>query len=191
MKAEAGRITQANQQIDADTAAAKEQIESGKEVIRGIEERQKEFSGEAETLRARHSQVSDAIRESEKKVLELDYARERIRVQLEALVSRQVVLSGEIDQLRSEVGDATTDLTLQEIEDGIAEASAAMRKIGAVNMLAIEEYAPGRAESNGAEREEGDTLPREVHAARTDRAVRDDEVRGVHGRIPGHRCQFP
>ena len=73
MKAEAGRITQANQQIDADTAAAKEQIESGREVIRGIEERQKEFSGELETLRARHSQVSDAIRESEKKILEFDY----------------------------------------------------------------------------------------------------------------------
>ena len=191
MKVEAGRITQANQQIDADTAAAKEQIESGKEVIRGIEERQKEFSGELETLRARHSQVSDAIRESEKKILEFDYARERIRVQLEALISRQAVLSGEIDQLRSEVGDATTDLTLQEIEDGIGEASAAMRKIGAVNMLAIEEYDRVEQRVNGAEREEGDTLPREVHAARTDRAVRDDEVRGVHGCIPGHRCQFP
>ena len=152
MKAEAGRITQANQQIDADTAAAKEQIESGKEVIRGIEERQKEFSGELETLRARHSQVSDAIRESEKKILEFDYARERIRVQLEALISRQAVLSGEIDQLRSEVGDATTDLTLQEIEDGIGEASAAMRKIGAVNMLAIEDTTGSSREQRSGKR---------------------------------------
>ncbi|MCE5297900.1 MAG: chromosome segregation protein SMC [Methanoregulaceae archaeon] len=152
LKAEADRITRANQQIDADTAAAKEQIESGKEVIRGIEERQKEFSGELETLRARHSQVSDAIRESEKKILEFDLARERIRVQLEALVSRKDVLSGEIDQLRSEVGDTTTDLSLKEIEDGIAEASAAMRKIGAVNMLAIEEY--DRVEQRASERKE-------------------------------------
>jgi chromosome segregation protein len=152
LKAESDRITQANQQIDADTAAAKGQIESGKEAIRAIEERQKEFSGELETLRARHSQVSDAIRESEKKILEFDLARERIRIQLEALVSRQAVLSGEIDQLRSEVGDATTDLTLQEIEDGISDASAAMRKIGAVNMLAIEEY--DRVEQRATERKE-------------------------------------
>ncbi len=152
LKAESERITQTNQQIDADTAAAKEQIESGKEVIRAIEERQKEFSGELETLRARHSQVSDAIRESEKKILEFDLARERIRIQLEALVSRQAVLAGEIDQLRSEVGDATTDLTLQEIEDGISDASAAMRKIGAVNMLAIEEY--DRVEQRTTERKE-------------------------------------
>lgn len=152
LKAEAARITQANQQIDADAAAAKEEIDSERDVIRGIEERQKEFSGELETLRARHSQVSDAIRESERKILDFDYARERIRVQLEALVSRQAALSGEIDQLRSEVGDATTDLTLQEIEDGIAEASAAMRKIGAVNMLAIDEY--DRVEQRATERKE-------------------------------------
>ncbi len=152
LTSEAERITRANQQIDSDTAAAKEQIEAGKEVIKGIEERQKEFSGELEQLRARHGQVSDAIRESEKRILEFDLASERIRVQRDALVARKAALSSEIDQLRAEVGGTTTDLTLGEIEDGISEASAAMRKIGAVNMLAIEEY--DRVEQRVVERRE-------------------------------------
>lgn len=152
LTSEAERITRANQQIDSDTAAAKDQIEAGKEVIKGIEERQKEFSGELEQLRARHGQVSDAIRESEKRILEFDLASERIRVQRDALVARKAALSSEIDQLRAEVGGTTTDLTLGEIEDGISEASAAMRKIGAVNMLAIEEY--DRVEQRVVERRE-------------------------------------
>jgi len=152
LTSEGERITRANQQIDSDTAAAKDQIEAGKEVIKGIEERQKEFSGELEQLRARLGQVSDAIRESEKRILEFDLASERIRVQRDALGARKTALSGEIDQLRAEVGDTTTDLTLGEIEDGISEASAAMRKIGAVNMLAIEEY--DRVEQRVLERRE-------------------------------------
>lgn len=152
LTSEADRITRANQQIDSDTAAAKDQIEAGKEVIKGIEERQKEFSGELEQLRTRHGQVSDAIRESEKRILEFDLASERIRVQRDALVARKAALSSEIDQLRAEVGGTTTDLTLGEIEDGISEASAAMRKIGAVNMLAIEEY--DRVEQRVVERRE-------------------------------------
>ncbi|HNO08934.1 MAG TPA: chromosome segregation protein SMC, partial [Methanoregulaceae archaeon] len=152
LTSEGERITRANQQIDSDTAAAKDQIEAGKEVIKGIEERQKEFSGELEQLRARLGQVSDAIRESEKRILEFDLASERIRVQRDALGARKTALSGEIDQLRAEVGDTTTDLTLREIEDGISEASAAMRKIGAVNMLAIEEY--DRVEQRVLERRE-------------------------------------
>jgi chromosome segregation protein len=38
------------------------------------------------------------------------------------------------------VGEITTDLTLTEIEGKIADAELALHKIGAVNMLAIEEY---------------------------------------------------
>jgi chromosome segregation protein len=160
LKAETGRIAGANQQLDADVAAAEAQIAAGKAAILEIEERQKEFSGELDTLRARHVEISDAIRESEKKILEHDVAKERIRIQLEALTDRKTTLSAEIDQLRADVGEVTTDLSLREIEDGIAEASAAMRKIGAVNMLAIDEY--DRVETQVTERvEKKEILSRE------------------------------
>ena len=42
--------------------------------------------------------------------------------------------------LRQQVGDMDISLSLTEIEGKIAEADGALRKIGAVNMLAIEEY---------------------------------------------------
>jgi chromosome segregation protein len=152
LKGETGRLTEANRQIDAEIAAAEAQIEESRTGIRAIEERQKEFSGELDGLRARHSGIADAIRESERKILEFDASRERITIQLDALRERQTGLSAEIDALRAEVGETTTDLSLSEIEDGIAEASAAMRKIGAVNMLAIEEY--DRVDSRVTERQE-------------------------------------
>ena len=140
LKRETERLAGANRQIDSDIAAAEQQIEESRATIRDIEERQKEFSGELDALRARHTGIADAIRESEKKLLEFDAAKERITIQVDALSERQAVLSAEIESLRAEVGETTTDLSLSEIEDGIAEASAALRKIGAVNMLAIEEY---------------------------------------------------
>ncbi len=63
-----------------------------------------------------------------------------MRIQVQALEERRTSLTTEIEALRAEVRDITTDLTLQEIEDHVVEASLAIRKIGAVNMLAIEEY---------------------------------------------------
>jgi chromosome segregation protein len=160
LKGETERLAEANRQVDSDIAAAEREIEESRATIREIEERQKEFSGELDALRARHTGIADAIRESEKKLLGFDAAKERITIQLDALKEREAALSGEIEGLRAEVGDVTTDLSLSEIEDGIAGASAAMRKIGAVNMLAIEEY--DRVESRVTERtEKKETLSRE------------------------------
>jgi chromosome segregation protein len=45
-----------------------------------------------------------------------------------------------VEALRQQIGEIDTPLSLSEIEGKIAEADAAIRKIGAVNMLAIEEY---------------------------------------------------
>ena len=77
---------------------------------------------------------------SEKKIIEFDSLLERARVQRAALEEREKQIREEIDLMRPEAGDVTTEMTLQEIEDGIAETGHGMRKIGAVNMLAIEEY---------------------------------------------------
>jgi chromosome segregation protein len=58
------------------------------------------------------------------------------------------------------VGEVETALSLAEIEEGIAEADRALRKIGAVNMLAIQEYE--RVETQVRERtEKKEVLSRE------------------------------
>jgi chromosome segregation protein len=140
LRAENERYNEKNREIDAEVAGAKGQIESAREQIRELEERQKQFSSELAELRSQHDRVADSITASEKKILEFDAAAEKVRIQVQALEERQFALSTEIDALRAEVGDITTELTLQEIEDHVSEASLAIRKIGAVNMLAIEEY---------------------------------------------------
>ena len=129
-----------NRQIDADIAGANNQIVIYKTQIATFEERQKEFSGELDELRGKRAEVSRHIQESELKIMKFDADTERITVQLGAIEDRARTLGIEVDMLRHQVGELDTMLSLTEIEGKIAEADGALRKIGAVNMLAIEEY---------------------------------------------------
>ena len=134
------RQDERNRQIDADIAGANEQIAIHKTQIAALEERQKEFSGELDELRGKRGEVSQHIQESELKIMKFDAEKERITIQLGAIEERARTLGIEVDMLRQQVGEMDTNLTLSEIEGKIAEADGALRKIGAVNMLAIEEY---------------------------------------------------
>ncbi len=140
LKEELDKVQDRNKEIDHETASLKQSIESAKGEIAALEEKQKMFSGELEGLRAKREEAMAHFLASEKKILEFDSLLERAQVQLSALLERENTLKQEIAVMTPEDGAVTTDLTLQEIDDGIAEAGHAMRKIGAVNMLAIEEY---------------------------------------------------
>jgi chromosome segregation protein len=137
---ERGRQDERNTQIDAEIASANEQIALHKTQIAGLEERQKEFSGELDELRGKRTDVTQHIHESELKIMKLDADKERITVQMGAIEERARALGIEIDMLKHQVGEMDTTLSLTEIEGKIAEADGAIRKIGAVNMLAIEEF---------------------------------------------------
>jgi chromosome segregation protein len=129
-----------NSRIDADIAGATSQIAVHKAQITSLEERQKEFSGELDELRGKRAEVSKHINESELKIMKFDADTERITAQLTAIDERAKTLGIEVDMLKQQVGEMDTNLSLTEIEGKIAEADGALRKIGAVNMLAIEEY---------------------------------------------------
>ena len=137
---ERARQEERNRQVDNEIAAGNEQIAGSRSQIKAIEERQKEFSGVLDELRAKRNDVSGHISESEQKLLKFDSEKEKIKVQSDAVTERAASLGVEIETLRQLVGDIKTDLTLSEIEGKIAEADGALRKIGAVNMLAIDEY---------------------------------------------------
>jgi chromosome segregation protein len=134
------RQDESNGQIDTDIAGLNEQIASCKSQIIALEERQKEFSGELDELRTKRSEASRQIQDSELKIMKFEAEKERITIQMVALQERARTLGIEVDMLRNQAGDMDTDLSLSEIEGKIAEADGALRKIGAVNMLAIEEY---------------------------------------------------
>jgi chromosome segregation protein len=137
---ERARQDERNRELDSDIGAAGDQIAAHKTRIAELEERQKEFSGELDELRKKRSEVSSHIHDSELKLMKFDAEKERISAMLVALEERSKTLQLEIGMLRQQIGEMDTTLTLSEIEGKIAEADGALRKIGAVNMLAIEEF---------------------------------------------------
>lgn len=139
LAAERGRLEAKNLEIDGEIAATREQIEGQRRLIVQLEARQKEFSDELADLHAERDRVLDEIRVLDQRALELSGAAERIRMQVDALAERERTLLAELSVLREQAGDVETDLDLPEIDAGIAEAEKALKKIGAVNMLAIEE----------------------------------------------------
>ncbi len=134
------RQDERNQQADLGVAAANEQIAAHKVQIAGLETKQKEFSGELDELRTKRGDVAQGIHDSESRILKFDSDKERVSIQMKAIEDRAGTIGIEVDMLRQQVGENTTDLTLTEIEGKIAEAEGQIRKCGAVNMLAIEEY---------------------------------------------------
>ena len=154
------RQDERNRQIDTEIAGSNEQIAAHKSQIAVLEERQKEFSGVLDELRTKRAEASQHIQDSELKIMKFDAERERITVLTSAIEERARTLRSEVETLRQQVGDMDTTLSLSEIEGKIAEADGALRKIGAVNMLAIEEYE--KVERQVGERtERKDTLSRE------------------------------
>lgn len=134
------RIESRNSELDTETADLESQIASGEAEIRELESRQEAFSAELENLRRRRTELQASILALERAVFELEARLSRARFQVELCIERDAVLAGDCAALRERVGDRTTTMTLAEIDDGLAAADFALRQLGAVNMLAVEEY---------------------------------------------------
>jgi chromosome segregation protein len=137
---------------DADIANAQSEIAAARARIAELEERQKAFSQELEGLRQRRDGVIAGILSLEQGIGELTTQAERFRLQVAALEERGKGLLAEVETLRAQAGDAETDLSLAEIEERIKQIDQAIRSMGAVNMLAVEEY--DRISTRVAERSE-------------------------------------
>lgn len=148
------------QKCDADSAASQSEIAANRKLVAELEERQKEFSSELEGLRKRRDAILSAIQSIERTIADYNTAAERLKLQIAALQERESGLSTEVDALRLQAGDASTDLSLEEVEKRIGELEQAIKALGAVNMLAVGEYE--RISSRIAERtEKKEVLSRE------------------------------
>jgi chromosome segregation protein len=129
-----------NTSIDDEISGANQGIGEKTDEIASLEHRKQSFSDEISGLQKEHDRLTDALHGVERRILAIDADIEKIRLQISSLNERKVVVLEEIASLKEEVGDRQTDMTLQEIEKGIGSAESAIKRIGAVNMLAIEEY---------------------------------------------------
>ncbi len=140
LEEERTRIGDKNTALDEAITAAQSVIGEKGEAIACLEKQQQEFSNELTELRKTRDLRAEDLKRIERSLIDLEGETERVRLQIGALEEKMEVLAGEIAQLREEVGDTQTELSLSEIEAGMEEAEGAIRKLGAVNMLAIEDY---------------------------------------------------
>ena len=140
LSADKERVTGKNKEIDATVASAKEEIEQAKGTIASLDERLSAFSKELSGLRTARDGLTEKVRTAERKRAEKEAGIERITVQIAALDEKEKALAAALEGLRVQAAGIETDLSLKEIEDGLAEAKKSVEGMGAVNMLAIEEY---------------------------------------------------
>ncbi len=140
LAAERERLEEKNRQLDTETREFEARIAAGEEEIRSLEARQQSYSVELEDLRRRRAELQTSILDLERALLEIEARLERVRFQIEVCVERGKALEGECAALRERAAGRTTTMTLAEIDEGIAATELTLRRLGAVNMLAVEEY---------------------------------------------------
>jgi chromosome segregation protein len=158
---EKARVQEKNLSIDTEITTSETQITQAKTDIKDLEGRLKEFSSDLEKLRADRDRALECVRAGERSISDADGGMERVRLQLTALQDRENGLRGEIETLREAAGESEeTELTIQQIETRLKEAQESLLAMGAVNMLAIEEYerVKGRVDERTEKKE---TLSRE------------------------------
>ncbi len=155
------RVQDKNTSLDGEVSASENQSVQAKGEIKELEGRLKEFSSDLEKLRADRDRALESVRAGERSIGDAESGMERVRLQISALHDRENGLRGEIETLREAAGGAEeTELTIQQIENRLKEAQESLLAMGAVNMLAIEEYerVKGRVDERTEKKE---TLSRE------------------------------
>jgi chromosome segregation protein len=147
MTAEKDAVAAKNVKIDEEIAVCNHQIELAGSAIASLEEKQKSFTGELESLRNERSALQEKVDASQQRLAGLSAAVERCNVQIQALDEKASSVSAEIDAIRGDITEVDCSLSVEEIEEGIATTERAIRKLGAVNMLAIEQYDENLAKS--------------------------------------------
>ncbi|WP_346865594.1 chromosome segregation protein SMC, partial [Methanocalculus sp. MSAO_Arc2] len=140
MTAEKETLFEENIRLETENRSFEEHMAQARDRISALEEQQRSFSDEIEDLRLKRSDIDEQIVVIERRILEHSNEKERHTIQLEALRERQKVLAEEISALVPETKEIECDLAYDEIEEKITSTERQIRKIGAVNMLAIEEF---------------------------------------------------
>ncbi len=140
MTKEKEELVGSNIRLETENKSYEEEIKVSRERILQLEEEQRTFSDEIEALRQKRSALDEQVADIERQLIRHSNEKERHTIQAEALKERAQSIAAEIAALAPETEEIECELSPEEIEEGIAITERQIRKIGAVNMLAIEEY---------------------------------------------------
>lgn len=140
MQEEREKIESEIKAADEEVSVLQGTISENEILLTDLEKSRISFSGELNELQKKRDQVNEEIFAEEKRIIEIDGESERVKLSTASISERKNVLLENIAALKEEAGDATTDLPLSEIEGSIEKTERDIKKIGAVNMLAVEEY---------------------------------------------------
>jgi chromosome segregation protein len=141
-------LDEKNTKLDEEITVCNQQIDMADTAVAALEEKQKSFTGQLEVLRNERAAVQAKVDESQARLLSLSSEIERCHMQIVALDEKAAAVSALIRETRGSVTDMVEcTLSMDEIEEGIATTERAIRKLGAVNMLAIEQYDEAAAKS--------------------------------------------
>ena len=141
--------------FEEEISTSRQSIEENREIIGELEDKRLNFSEELNVLHEKRDDLNDRILEVEKIVITHEAEIERKDLQIQSLGEKEKEILETIGELSEAAGDFETELSLKEIEEGLEEAETSLRKIGAVNMLAIEEYdrVAGRIDERSSKKE--------------------------------------
>ncbi len=130
-----------NVSIEEEIAGCYTAIDAAKSVICAFEDEMKAFTGEIEQLTEGRNRAQHAADEAQLRVATLQGSEERCNVQISAFDEKSASLALEMSEIKGSIEeDIACDLSMDEILDRVATTERAIRKLGNVNMRAIEQY---------------------------------------------------
>ena len=128
-------------EYDAEISHCNEDIDKANESIAAFAEELKKFTGEIEELNQEQIRIRSIADEATLRITKLQGDIERCNVQIAALIEHSEKLATEIAELKGNIEEAVEcDLSMNEILDGIVAAERGIKRLGNVNMKAIEEF---------------------------------------------------
>jgi len=127
--------------IDADISQYNTEIDAAKAKIDEYSEQLKAFTGEIEELSNEQVRVRNLADEAERRIITFTTDVEKCNVQIDSLNQHLASLSAEIAELKGHLEiEVNCDMSRDEILDGIVTKERAIKRLGNVNMKAIEEF---------------------------------------------------
>ncbi|HJJ27864.1 MAG TPA: chromosome segregation protein SMC [Methanocorpusculum sp.] len=134
-------LDEKNKEIEEEINGLRGDIARANEALKALEAELSSFQGEIAELEEQRKTLDQAVSDSQIRIATLNGDVERCVIQIKAIDEKTEALAKEIAEIRGTIeGDIECNLTADEIQDKIISTERAIRRLGDVNMQAIDQY---------------------------------------------------